>query len=70
MTMHVQKIIRPSELARRLSVDRSTVWRWVKNHVLPPPLRLSRGVSGWKESDIERWLSAHAPDVKNGGDRK
>jgi len=56
----MQQIIRPSELARRLSVDRSTLWRWVKNRTLPPPINISPQVKGWRQSDIERWLADRA----------
>ncbi len=42
-----------TQLARRYSVDRSTVWRWVQRGTLPQPQKLSEQCSRWKLSDIE-----------------
>ena len=40
------------ETAAYLGCGRSTVWRWVEEGVLPPPIRLG-GLTRWKLSDIE-----------------
>ena len=53
---HLDRIIRNAELRRRLSVSRSTLHRMVKRGELPPPLRLSVGVVGWRASTISALL--------------
>ena len=43
-----------TQLARRYSVDRSTIWRWVQRGTLPQPVRLSEQTTRWKLDEIER----------------
>ncbi len=43
-----------TQLARRYSVDRSTIWRWVQRGSLPQPVRLSEQTTRWKLDEIER----------------
>jgi len=58
-------LIRPGQLARLLDVDHSTIWRWAKNGVLPPPRQIGPAVHGWPEDEIaqliERRRRAPAP---------
>ena len=46
------KIIRPLRLAELLSVDPSTIWRWRRDGILPPPTQISDTVCGWPETKI------------------
>ncbi|MCC5913384.1 MAG: AlpA family phage regulatory protein [Balneolaceae bacterium] len=57
------KIIRPAELAKLLSVSRSTIWRMVQNGELPPCRKVSNRCVGWIESDIMEWVT-NLPTVK------
>ena len=43
-----------TQLARRYSVDRSTIWRWVQRGTLPQPFRLSEQTTRWKLEEIEQ----------------
>lgn len=48
--------ISDAQIAARFGVHRSTPWRWVKQVAqFPAPVKLSRGVTRWKLSDIEAW---------------
>jgi predicted DNA-binding transcriptional regulator AlpA len=49
------KIVRPSRLARLLDVDPSTLWRWRKEGILPPPVKIG-GISGWPEQQLRQLL--------------
>lgn len=62
--MSETKIIRTWDLARRLGVDRSTIWRWVRNSIIPPPIQIGPQVRGWRADDIERWLSERSGGAK------
>jgi predicted DNA-binding transcriptional regulator AlpA len=42
------------DLAARYKVHEITIWGWAKNGVLPPPIRLARGTTRWRLSDVER----------------
>jgi predicted DNA-binding transcriptional regulator AlpA len=50
------QIIRPKQLAAALSVDQSTVWRWMVNGVLPPVIKYGPSVKGWLLTEITTWL--------------
>jgi predicted DNA-binding transcriptional regulator AlpA len=46
--------------ARKLyfaDVHRSTLVRWEREGKLPPPIRISARVQGWRRSTLERFLS-------------
>jgi prophage regulatory protein len=58
------RIVRPRELEERLSVSKLTVRRMVERAELPPPLKISRGVVGWRESVIERWLAEREAEAE------
>ncbi len=42
-----------TQLARRYSVDRSTIWRWVQRGTLPQPVLLSEQCTRWSMDAIE-----------------
>jgi len=42
-----------SQLAKRYSVSRSTIWRWAAHGLLPSPVRLSGCCTRWRVVDIE-----------------
>lgn len=50
------KIIRADELAQELGVSKTTLWRMQQRNELPRPLQLSRRLTGWRRSQIEKWL--------------
>ena len=43
-----------TQLARRYSVDRSTIWRWVQDGILPQPFRISDQCTRWRLDEIEK----------------
>ena len=49
-------IIRQKPLARQLGVSDTTLWRMRDD--LPKPVQISKGIKGWRQSDIDRWLEA------------
>jgi len=50
-------LIRPRILAGALGIGRSTLWRWVRQGILPRPIRI-RGISGWPPEDVEALIEA------------
>jgi len=50
------KIIRSSELSELLSVSKTALWRWEKEGILPPKVKLAGRAVGWSEYDIEIWF--------------
>lgn len=56
------KIIRSRELAKKLTISGPTLWRMEQRGELPPKIRISERISGWRESDIEKWLTEREID--------
>jgi predicted DNA-binding transcriptional regulator AlpA len=59
------KFIRVSRLARLLDVDQSTLWRWRRDGVLPPPVRIG-GIVGWPEHQLLDVLAKHQTSEREG----
>jgi len=50
-------IIRKHELAKKLGVSESTIYRWTQNGILPKPVISPSGRrQGWFSEMIEQWI--------------
>lgn len=49
------QLLTAKQIAARLGVSLSTVRRWTREEVLPPPVRLGRLVR-WSPETFEAWL--------------
>ena len=49
---------RQRDILNRFPFSAATLWRMVKRGAFPQPLKLSPGVTAWRNSDIETWVSA------------
>src|SRR5690242_5335540 len=52
------RIVRCKELADLLQVHVQTIWKWSRDKVLPEPIKIGPGVTGWRAVDIRRWLDS------------
>jgi len=52
----MNRIIRATELAKKLSISKPTLWRMEQRGDLPPKVQISKRISGWRESDIQEWM--------------
>lgn len=43
------------QVAARLGIHRSTVWRWAAVGLFPVPVKLAGGTTRWRLSAIEGW---------------
>jgi len=50
-------MIRPRDLAARLGIHRTTLWRAVRRGEIPPPVHITAGAIGWPEDLIARTLA-------------
>ena len=54
-----ESIIRKSELCSLLGRSTSTIERWVKNKLLPEPVRHKNGrLIGWRRGDVYAYLKS------------
>lgn len=51
------RIIRPKEMAKQLGTTRVTLWRAIRLGEFPPPIHVTRGVTGWLESEVDAFLA-------------
>ena len=54
----MEKYISAKEIAEKLGVTRSCVWRWAASGKLPKGERIAAKCTRWKESDIVKALEA------------
>lgn len=66
----MSKLIRASELAKMLTVSKPTLWRMEKKGELPPKIRITERISGWRTSDILKWIEERemSDSLNNGGE--
>lgn len=50
------QLIRPRDLAEKLSISLATLYRMKKDGKLPPQVKIHERAVGWKVSDIEEWI--------------
>jgi len=53
-------LVGADEVARLLSVAKSTVYSWLDSGRLPSPLRIG-GRTLWNHDELQRWVQAGAP---------
>lgn len=54
------KLLRLPLVEDRTGAKKSSIYAWVKAHTFPAPVRLSARAVGWREEDIDRWISERA----------
>ncbi len=48
------------QVGARLSVSVASVWRWTRTEDFPKPVRLSKGCTRWRSSDIDAFVAQRA----------
>ncbi|MCZ7652124.1 MAG: AlpA family phage regulatory protein [Thermoanaerobaculia bacterium] len=46
---------RDVDLANSLAISRATVWRWVREGRLPPPVKIGPNTTRWLAEDLEQF---------------
>ena len=56
-------LIRPTDLARELSVPISTLYRWIdEDPDFPPRVRIGPRTVGFRRQQVERWLESRTEE--------
>jgi prophage regulatory protein len=54
-----EPLIENAELSRWIRLDRSTIYRMVRDGRFPPPVRLTDGGRhAWRRADVEQWIDS------------
>lgn len=62
------KILRDKQVADVIGQSRATVWRRSKLEAdFPKPVKVSRGVTGWVEQEVQAWLTKRVSESRNAG---
>ncbi|MDD2267806.1 AlpA family phage regulatory protein [Sulfuricurvum sp.] len=59
----MNQYLRDKDVAKMLTIGRSSVWRMAKEGKLPAPLKISERVTVWKLSDIEAFIASRMEAV-------
>jgi predicted DNA-binding transcriptional regulator AlpA len=59
VTVTAIDMLRPAEAARRLGLSVFTINRLRKRGEFVPAVKVSRGIIGYRVSDLDKWLEAH-----------
>jgi prophage regulatory protein len=61
--------LRPKDLAKKLGISTTTIWRWVKdsNRNFPQPIKLTPTITVFNGLEIEAWIKKQFQSHKVGG---
>lgn len=51
------QILRMREVIQRIGLSRSTIYKLMENNDFPKPMKLGSQAIGWRDTDIETWIS-------------
>jgi prophage regulatory protein len=58
--LRVKQIVGPNG---RVPFSRSTLWALVKKGEFPRPIKVTKGITAWRESEIDAFIAALGPGV-------
>ncbi|PSV03679.1 AlpA family transcriptional regulator [Photobacterium leiognathi subsp. mandapamensis] len=61
----MNKIITQNDLCDLTGKGRITIWRWIKEGILPEPMRINGVVLGWDNEIINTWFKSLYSSTKN-----
>jgi predicted DNA-binding transcriptional regulator AlpA len=61
-----RKALRLQQLSEKVGQANSTIWKYVKDGLLPPPIQLGARSVGWLESEIDAVISARLFATRSG----
>lgn len=57
MSNEIERLYDVKEVSQAYGLGVSTIWKMAKEGTFPSPIRISRGITRWKKSDLENWLA-------------
>ncbi len=53
-----ERLLNEAEVLRRLTISRSTLYRWVRSGAFPAPLQLGPRRVAWSGADFDDWIQS------------
>ena len=50
------KLLRITDVAKKTTLAKSTIWQKMAQGTFPKPTKISPAINVWKESDIDSWI--------------
>lgn len=50
-------ILRIAGVSKKVGLSKSSIWKFIHEGRFPAPLELGLKARGWRESDLDEWLS-------------
>lgn len=63
--LHPLGFSRAKDLLPILPFGRASLWKFSKSGQFPAPVRITNGITAWRNADVISWLDNHA--ANNGG---
>jgi prophage regulatory protein len=60
-------LLRLPAVLRITGLGRSTLYRLISEGAFPPPVKLARRASAWRQEEVQWWASARAPAAHRPG---
>jgi prophage regulatory protein len=57
--MDSNKLLRISDVSKKTTLAKSTIWLKMSQNKFPKPTKLSESINVWRESDIDDWINKH-----------
>ena len=61
----MSKILRKRDVIKKTGLSKSTMYSEIESGKFPKPVQLTARSVGWKESEINEWISTRLPVGKN-----
>ena len=61
-------ILRMKQVCQKTGLSRTSVWRRIKDHDFPAPMRLGGAKTraiGWEESSVDHWIASLAEAIES-----
>ena len=60
------KILRLKQVVDRTGICRALVYRYIRQGKFPTSIRLGERAVGWREADVEQWISSRQSNTPVG----
>jgi prophage regulatory protein len=52
----MEPLLRPKDVCALLRISQPTLYRWIREKILPSPIKYGPMLTGWERDTIDDWL--------------